>query len=64
VKYTIVIEPETNPDFQGFFTAYCPALPGCATYGKSIEEAQKNIREAIWLYLENLQANGRPIPED
>lgn len=37
---------------DGYFTAHCPALKSCWTQGKTEEEALKNIREAIELYLE------------
>jgi len=37
---------------DGYFAAYCPALKSCWTQGKTEEEALKNIREAIELYLE------------
>lgn len=42
----VVIEPD-----EDVFVAYCPELPGCVTYGKTEEEARKNIVEAIELYL-------------
>jgi len=34
------------------YAAYCPELPGCTSCGDTEEEAQKNIQEAIDLYLE------------
>ncbi|MGH9352703.1 MAG: type II toxin-antitoxin system HicB family antitoxin [Terriglobia bacterium] len=34
-------------DEDGMFVAECPAIPGCASQGKTEEEAEKNIREAI-----------------
>ncbi|WP_435547781.1 type II toxin-antitoxin system HicB family antitoxin [Desulfobacterium sp. N47] len=36
---------------DGYITAYCPALKGCVTQGRT-EEAAKNLKEAIELYLE------------
>ncbi|HLD74905.1 MAG TPA: type II toxin-antitoxin system HicB family antitoxin [Bdellovibrionota bacterium] len=44
----VVLEPSE----EGGFTVYVPALPGCISEGKTKEEALKNIREAIELYLE------------
>jgi len=44
------------------YTATVPALPGCVSYGKTIEEATKNIKEATKLHLECLKAHKRPIP--
>lgn len=46
MKLRVVIEPD-----EDVFIAYCPELPGCVTYGKTEEEARKNIIEAIELYL-------------
>lgn len=36
---------------DGYLVAYCPALPGCVTQGKTEEEVLKRIREAVDLYL-------------
>jgi len=36
---------------DGGYTVYVPSLPGCISEGESIEEATKNIKEAIELYL-------------
>jgi predicted RNase H-like HicB family nuclease len=37
-------------------------LPGCVSYGVTVEEATANAREAIELHLENLAAHKEPIP--
>ena len=62
--YTVILQAEGDPEFEGYYNAIVPALPGCFSYGASREEALKNIREAIELYLEDLQASGEPIPEE
>jgi predicted RNase H-like HicB family nuclease len=62
--YTIILQPETDPEFEGYYNASVPALPGCFSYGTNREEALGNIREAIELYLEDLEAAGEPIPDD
>jgi len=41
---------------DGYFVARCPALRGCVTQGKTREEAQGNLQEAIALYLEAVEA--------
>jgi predicted RNase H-like HicB family nuclease len=41
-----------------------PALPGCLTEGDTLEEALTNAKDAIQLFLEDLEANGEPIPEE
>ena len=48
MKLTIVLEPQE----EGGFTAYAPSLPGCISQGDTKEEAIKNIKEAVELYLE------------
>jgi predicted RNase H-like HicB family nuclease len=35
------------PDEDGVFIAECPSIPGCVSQGKTEEEAEENIREAI-----------------
>lgn len=49
---------------EGGYVVYAPALQGCHTQGESIEEAEKNIREAIELYLESLKENQQNIPKE
>jgi predicted RNase H-like HicB family nuclease len=49
MKFRIVLEydPETKS-----YAAYCPELPGCCSAGDTEDEALKNVKEAIALYLE------------
>ncbi len=58
-QFTVVIEP----DEEGFH-AYVPALPGCHSFGDTLDEARANITEAIGLYIESMQADGEPIPAE
>jgi predicted RNase H-like HicB family nuclease len=57
-RYAVVIERGENN-----FSAYVPDLPGCVTTGKTFEEIERNIREAIELHLEGMVEDGDPIPE-
>lgn len=57
--FTVILEP----DEKGYH-AFCPALPGCHTCGDTIEEAMKNIREAVEVYCESLIEDGEPLPEE
>jgi antitoxin HicB len=41
-----------------------PALPGCHTYGKTIEETKRNLNEAIEGYLVSCVKHGDTIPTD
>ena len=38
---------------DGYFVAHCPSLKSCWSQGKTKEEALKNIKEAIELFLES-----------
>jgi len=48
MKIKVIIEKGKD----GYFVAYCPSLKSCWSQGKTEDEALKNIREAIELYLE------------
>jgi predicted RNase H-like HicB family nuclease len=48
VIFKIVLEPSE----EGGYTALVPSLPGCISEGDTVEDAMRNIREAIELYLE------------
>ena len=58
--YRVIIAPDENHTFH----AYVPALPGCHSWGETIEEARKNIHDALDVYLRSLKADGESIPED
>jgi predicted RNase H-like HicB family nuclease len=49
---------------EGGYVALVPALPGCHTQGETLEETERNVKEAITLYLESLTAHGEAIPEE
>lgn len=57
-KYRVVIEP----DEDGVYVVEVPSLPGCISQGRTRAEAIDNIREAIIVYLESLDAHGDLIP--
>jgi predicted RNase H-like HicB family nuclease len=52
------------PGEDGYYVAECLSLPGCISQGKTKEEVIENIREAIQLYIEALEEDGLPVPED
>ncbi|MCB8763432.1 type II toxin-antitoxin system HicB family antitoxin [Planktothrix agardhii 1029] len=45
------------------YSAYVPDLPGCISTGKTLEETENNIKEAIELYIDTLREDGQAIPE-
>ena len=57
LKYLVVIEKA-----NGNFSAYSPDILGCIATGKTRNEAERNIKEAISFHLEGLKEDGLPIP--
>ncbi len=60
ISYRILLRKEP----EGGYTVTVPSLPGCVTYGESIEEATAMAKEAIELYLESLKEHHEEIPTD
>jgi predicted RNase H-like HicB family nuclease len=52
------------PGEDGFWVAEVPSLPGCVSQGETREQALSNIREAIAGYVESLEADNLPVPEE
>ncbi len=59
-KFHVILQSEK----EGGFSAFVPALPGCASQGETEEEALQNVKEAIELYLEGLEMDQQSIPVD
>lgn len=53
MKLKVVLEESED----GGYTVFVPSLPGCISEGDSVEEALRNIQEAIELYLEPVEDN-------
>lgn len=53
-----------NKEPEGGYTATVPILPGCVTYGETLDEALEMAKDAIALYLESLNAHNDPIPTE
>ena len=60
LNYRVLLRKEP----EGGFTVVVPSLPGCITYGETIEEAIAMSRESIELYLDSLIAEGEEILSD
>jgi predicted RNase H-like HicB family nuclease len=58
VRFAVVFEKADNN-----WSAYVPDLPGCITTGKTLDETEINIREAIEGHLKTLAEFGDPIPQ-
>ena len=57
MKFTITI----YIDEDGVYIAECPSIPGCVSQGKTEEEAEKNVLEAIKECLEVRAELGMPL---
>ena len=60
LNYRILLRKEP----EGGYTVMVPLLPGCVTYGETIEEAIDMAKEAIELYIESLKEHGEIIPTE
>lgn len=60
-NFEIVIEKE--PEDEGYL-AYSPSLPGCFSNGRTVEDAKRNMREAITQHVTALLAHGEPVPQN
>lgn len=61
--YTFEVVVEKEPEDEGYL-AYSPTLPGCFSNGKTIEEAKRNIREAIQQHVTALRDRGVAVPQN
>jgi predicted RNase H-like HicB family nuclease len=57
MKFTITI----TRDEDGMYIAECPSIPGCVSQGKTEQEAERNIQEAIKGCLEVRAEQGMPL---
>jgi predicted RNase H-like HicB family nuclease len=60
LTYKIMLHKEP----EGSYTVSVPALPGCITYGDTVEHAILMAKEAVELYIEELRERGEDIPDD
>ena len=57
MRYAVVIEAAGES-----YSAYAPDVPGCVATGRTVEDAERRMREAIAFHLEGLRADGLPVP--
>lgn len=58
ITYLAVLEPSSDGGYGVFF----PDLPGCVSFGETIEEAQEMAAEAAGLHVYGLEQDGDPVP--
>ena len=59
MKYLVIYERAAD----GTIWARVPDLDGCYSCGETIEDAKKQIKDAISLFIEDLVEEGKPLPE-
>jgi predicted RNase H-like HicB family nuclease len=56
-RFLVVIEQA-----RGNYSAYAPDLPGCVATGKTVEEVERNMHEAIGMHIQGLLEDSLPVP--
>jgi predicted RNase H-like HicB family nuclease len=60
LQYRILLRREP----EGGYTVIVPALPGCVTFGETVDEAIAMAREAVEVYVESLRERGEEVPTE
>jgi predicted RNase H-like HicB family nuclease len=58
MRYAIVIEKA-----DGNYSAYVPDLPGCVATGVTVQDTEREIRDAIRFHIDGLKEDGQPVPQ-
>ncbi len=56
-RYLIVIESTATG-----YSAYSPDLPGCVATGRTQQEVEREMQQAIEFHIEGLRLAGEPVP--
>ena len=62
--YKVVVEPDEYEDGTPAFHAYCPALKGARTHGRSRDEALENIQQVVQMVVDEIVDDGSNLPPD
>ena len=63
MRYLVVIEKGFNSRGIESYSAFSPDVLGCVTTGKTREEVERRMREALVFHLEGILEDNDPIPE-
>ena len=58
--FRVIIEPEEPRGYHGFV----PVLSGVHTYGETLDEVKRNLREAILCHIQGLAKDKEAIPQE
>lgn len=61
MRYSVLLEPVNEPDFQGYYYAHIPTLD-LTTHGQGIEGALVAAQELIEAWIAERRAHGETIP--
>lgn len=59
MRYTVVLVPDND---TGRYVAYVPVLPGCTTYGDTVDDALAMAHDSITVMLESLVDHDEHVP--
>jgi predicted RNase H-like HicB family nuclease len=59
--YTVIVHEESEEDNGGYW-AEVQELPGCFASGDTLDELEKDVREAIDQHISALVEMGKPVP--
>ena len=59
-SFRIILKPEP----EGGYTVFVPSLPGCITYGETVQEAKAMAEDAIKAYLHSMKKHGEKFQDD
>jgi predicted RNase H-like HicB family nuclease len=60
-RYTVIVHEEPEEDGGGFW-AVVEELPGCYASGDTLDELEKDVKEAIESHIAALREVGKPVP--
>jgi len=62
MRYLVVIEKGSNSRGIESYSAFSPDIPGCATTGRTREEVERRMHEALEFHLEGIVEDNDPLP--
>jgi predicted RNase H-like HicB family nuclease len=61
---TYIFRIELEEEEDGRWSAGIPALPGCASWGDTRDEALRNLRDAAEAYVRDMEKAGEEVPQE
>lgn len=62
MRYLVVIEKGSNSRGIESYSAFSPDIPGCATTGRTRQEVERRMHEALEFHLEGIVEDNDPLP--